>query len=55
MKELRRFSARPWTQAEDDQLRSLAIAGASSRAIGVSHTASDEPKTVLSNLPKAAS
>jgi hypothetical protein len=35
MKERRRFSARPWTQAEDDELRVLANAGASSRAIGM--------------------
>jgi hypothetical protein len=34
MRDLRRFSARPWTQA-DDKLRALAVAGASSRAIGV--------------------
>jgi MOSC domain-containing protein YiiM len=30
-----RFSARPWTHGDDDKLRKLAIAGASSRAIGV--------------------
>jgi hypothetical protein len=35
MKELPRFSGRPWTQDDDDKLRALAIAGASSRAIGV--------------------
>jgi hypothetical protein len=35
MRDLRRFSARPWTQADDDKLRALAVAGASSRAIGV--------------------
>ena len=35
MMDLRRFSARPWTQADDDKLRALAVAGASSRAIGV--------------------
>jgi hypothetical protein len=35
MKEPGRFSARPWTHADDDKLRKLAIAGASSRAIGV--------------------
>jgi hypothetical protein len=34
MKELRRFSARPWTQAEDDALRALALKGASTREIG---------------------
>jgi len=35
MMELGRFSARLWTPADDDKLRSLAIAGASPRAIGV--------------------
>jgi hypothetical protein len=35
VKELRRFSARPWTQADDDNLRALALTGASSRSIGV--------------------
>ena len=35
MKEPGRFSARPWTQTDDDKLRALAMAGASSRAIGV--------------------
>jgi len=35
MKELGRFSARPWTEAVDDRLRALALTGASSRAIGV--------------------
>ena len=35
MKELRRFSARPWTEADDDKLRALALTGASSRAIGM--------------------
>jgi hypothetical protein len=35
MKELGRFSARPWTPADEDKLRELAIAGASSRAIGM--------------------
>jgi hypothetical protein len=35
MKELRRFSARAWTPADEDKLRELAIAGASARAIGV--------------------
>jgi hypothetical protein len=34
MKELRRFSARPWSKSDDDKLRALAIAGATSRAIG---------------------
>jgi hypothetical protein len=35
MKELRRLSTRPWPQSGDDKLRALAIAGASSRAIGI--------------------
>jgi hypothetical protein len=35
MKELRRFSARAWTPADEDKLRELAIAGASARAIGL--------------------
>jgi hypothetical protein len=35
MMELGRFSARPWALADDDKLRSLAITGASPRAIGV--------------------
>ncbi len=35
MKELRRFSARPWTEADDAKLRTLALTGASSRSIGV--------------------
>jgi hypothetical protein len=35
MKELPRFSARQWTHVDDDRLRTLAKAGASSRAIGV--------------------
>jgi hypothetical protein len=35
MKELRRFSARLWTEADDDKLRALALTGASSRSIGV--------------------
>jgi hypothetical protein len=29
------FASRPWTQAEDDKLRRLALAGLSSRAIGI--------------------
>jgi hypothetical protein len=33
MTELGRFAARPWTQADDDKLRALALAGASTRAI----------------------
>jgi hypothetical protein len=31
--ELGRLAARPWTKADDDKLRSLALAGASTRAI----------------------
>jgi hypothetical protein len=31
----RRSSARPWTPTDDDRLRALAIAGASSKAIGM--------------------
>jgi hypothetical protein len=34
MKELRRFSPRPWSKSDDDKLRALATAGATSRAIG---------------------
>jgi hypothetical protein len=30
-----RFSARLWTEAEDDKLRALALTGASARFIGV--------------------
>jgi len=33
MTELPGYAARPWTQTEDDILRLLALAGASSRAI----------------------
>lgn len=33
--EQRRFSARPWTQTDDNKLRALALTGASSRLIGV--------------------
>ena len=35
MKEIRRFSGRPWTQADDDKLRRLVIGGASLGEIGV--------------------
>ena len=35
MKELRRFSARSWSQSDDDKLRALAIGGERSRAIGL--------------------
>jgi hypothetical protein len=35
MKELRHFSARPWSQSDDDKLRPLAMAGERSRAIGL--------------------
>lgn len=34
VKELRRFSTRPWTEAEDGKLRALALSGATSRSIG---------------------
>ncbi len=34
MTELGRFAARSWTQADDDKLRALALAGASTRAKG---------------------
>jgi len=29
------FACRPWTQADDDKLRKMALTGLSSRAIGV--------------------
>ncbi len=29
------FAPRPWTQADDDKLRELALTGLSSRAIGI--------------------
>jgi hypothetical protein len=35
VKEIRRFSGRPWTQADDDKLQMLVIAGASLGEIGV--------------------
>jgi hypothetical protein len=35
MKELRRFSARLWTEADDNMLRALAMTGLSARCIGV--------------------
>jgi IS30 family transposase len=35
MKELRRFSARLWTEADDNMLRALAMTGLSARWIGV--------------------
>jgi hypothetical protein len=33
MKELRRVSARLWTEADDDKLRALALTGASARTV----------------------
>ncbi len=33
MTEFGRFAARPWTPADDDKLRVLALAGASTRSI----------------------
>jgi hypothetical protein len=41
MKELRRFSTRPWTEADDDKLRAFALAGVSSRLIGVQMNRTD--------------
>ena len=35
MTEPEHFASRPWTQAEDDTLRSLALTGLSSTAIGI--------------------
>lgn len=35
VKEIRRFSVRPWPEADDDKLRALALTGATSRSIGV--------------------
>jgi hypothetical protein len=32
---LGRYAARPWTQADDDELRALVLKGHSTRAIGV--------------------
>jgi hypothetical protein len=35
MTEPAHFDSRPWTQADDEKLRKLALAGFSSRAIGI--------------------
>jgi hypothetical protein len=35
MTEPEHFASRPWTQADDDKLRRLALTGLSSRAIGI--------------------
>jgi hypothetical protein len=35
MTEPEHFASRPWTQAEDDTLRSLALKGLSATAIGI--------------------
>jgi hypothetical protein len=35
MTEPARFASRPWTQADDDNLRRLALTGFSSTAIGI--------------------
>ena len=35
MTEPEHFASRPWTQADDDKLRKLALRGLSSRAIGI--------------------
>jgi hypothetical protein len=35
MTEPAHFDSRPWTQADDENLRKLALAGFSSRAIGI--------------------
>jgi hypothetical protein len=35
MTEREHFASRPWTQAEDENLRRLALTGLSSRAIGI--------------------
>jgi hypothetical protein len=35
MTEPAHFASRPWTQADDDKLRRLALAGLSSTAIGI--------------------
>src|SRR5258707_9276844 len=35
MTEPAHFASRPWTQADDDKLRRLAVTGLSSRAIGI--------------------
>jgi hypothetical protein len=35
MTEPEHFASRPWTQADDDNLRRLALTGLSSRAIGI--------------------
>jgi hypothetical protein len=34
MNETGRFATRPWTQADDDKLRKLALKGADARVIG---------------------
>jgi hypothetical protein len=41
--ELRCFSARPWTQTDDDKLRALALTGASSRSIGEQMNRAETP------------
>ena len=62
MKELRRFSARAWTQADDDKLRVLAVAGASSGSIGVQLNRTEiavrsraAPLKIMLRKPKKAS
>jgi hypothetical protein len=35
MTELEHFASRPWTPAEDEKLRRLALTGLSSKAIGI--------------------
>ena len=35
MTEPEHFASRPWTQADDDKLRRLALTGLSSKAIGI--------------------
>jgi DNA-directed RNA polymerase alpha subunit len=48
MTELGRFAARPWTQADDDKLRALALAGASTRAIRAAAGSDDNCSRVTS-------
>jgi hypothetical protein len=48
MTEPEHFASRPWTQADDDNLRRLALTGLSSRAIGIRMNG---PKLPLVHVP----
>jgi hypothetical protein len=49
MTEPAHFASRPWTQADDDKLRRLALAGLSSTAIGIRM---DRTETVVRSRAK---